>query len=81
VVVAHAFPVLCWHFKMNYVVHIRSPSLTINVLKSITHQREGICQGIAKKKSAAMVKSWGLETLPGLTAPRYTTKYQFNSWG
>jgi hypothetical protein len=42
---------------MNYGGHIRSPSPTINVLKSITPQREGICQGVAKKKSAAMLKS------------------------
>jgi hypothetical protein len=74
VVVGHAFPVLCWHFKMNYGVHIRSSSSTINVLKSITPQREGICQGVAKKKSAAMVKSWGARTLPGLAVLCYATK-------
>jgi hypothetical protein len=49
---------------MNYEVHIRSPSPPINVLKSITPQREGICQDFAKKKSAAKVNSWWLESFP-----------------
>jgi hypothetical protein len=64
VVIGHVFSVLCWHFKMNNGLHITSPSPSINVLKSITPQREGICQGFAKKKSAAKVKSWWLKPFP-----------------
>jgi hypothetical protein len=63
VVVGHAFPVLCWHFKMNYGVHIGSPSPTINVLKSVTPQG-GNLSGRCQKEKRCHGQIMGLEPFP-----------------